>query len=270
MRWLINALRGIPFRPGLVWLSSLLVAGLACVVLFSPQAGQAQSGQGASSSAISAIGTPIPPSPFFTATPTPKPAATATPKPTATPTPKPTATATPKPTATPTPKPTATATPRPTATATSQPRPSPPTSTPTALPTPTATTPLRSTATPTATAARISSSTHPSDPGSISGDPAMPWLSWPGGGFIGLCMAVLLVLGFFLLWRRTSRVKPQRLVAAPAAITGTDGQPARLASILPGRLEYWRKYQQALADGFTREEEGKDGPGLEQTDERTS
>lgn len=239
MRWLIDARRGMPFRPGLVWLSSLLLAGLACVALFSPQAGQAQSGQEPSSSAISAIGTPIPPSPFFTATPTSKPAATATPKPTATPTPKPTATATPKPTAT------------------SQPRPATPTSTPTALPTPTATTPLTSTATPspTATAARISSSTHPSDPGSISGDPAPPWLPWLGAGLIGLCMAVLLLLGFFLLWRRTSRVRPQRLIAAPAAITGTDGQPARLASILPGRLEYWRQYQQALADGLMQEEE---------------
>lgn len=68
-------------------------------------------------------------------------------------------------------------------------------------------------------------------------------------------MAVLLLLGFFLLWRRTSRVRPQRLIAAPAAITGTDGQPARLASILPGRLEYWRQYQQALADGLMQEEE---------------
>lgn len=83
----------------------------------------------------------------------------------------------------------------------------------------------------------------------------MPWLPWPGAGLIGLCMAVLLVLGFFLLWRRTSRVKPQRLVAAPAAITGADGQPARLASILPGRLEYWKQYQQALEDGLVREEE---------------
>lgn len=250
MRWLINALRGMPLQPGLVWLSSLLLAGLACVALFSPQAGQAQSGRGASSSAVSAIGTPIPPTPLFTATPTPKPTATATPKPTATATSKPTATATPKPTATS--QPTATSTPRPTATATSQPRPATPTSTPTALPTPTATTPAPSTATPTATAARISSSTYPSHPGSTPGDPATPW---PGAGFIGLCMAVLLVLGFFLLWRRTSRVKPQRLVAAPAAITGTDGQPARLASILPGRLEYWRQYQQALEDGLVREEE---------------
>lgn len=245
MRWLIYALRGMPFRPGLVWLSSLLLAGLACVALFSPQAGLAQSGQRLLASAVSAISTPIPPTPFFTATPTPKLTATATPKPTATPTPKPTAT----------PQPTATSTPRPTAT--SQPRPATPTSTPTTLPTPTATAPPlpTATATPTATAARLTSSAYPSDPGGASGGLAPPWLPWPGAGLIGLCMAVLLVLGFFLLWRRTSRVKPQRLVAAPAAITGADGQPARLASILPGRLEYWRQYQQALEDGLVREEE---------------